>query len=245
VSISHSLERAVKWHLWESPEVSEPRHSFDEAFFPSLDAYEKDPWEIGVPAPDLYQIPSESAVLVDLSIVMLAMDSKKVGRIGSRSLQAEYILSEAKNRRVRGFITPFLVSKLWAHLTEIYWERAYEHEPIVGAFPRYSNSIEAISKRLEGFCGGALEILHTLPMDMPVAIALAKETPVNPEQALTLAAMQRVSGPDFCVASADPAYAVLAQAKFCKLYTPSDIDASDVGIREEERLGLSVESLAL
>ena len=221
-SISHSLDRAIHWYLWESPEKMKPRRAFEEALFPRLDIPDKAPLLLPPGMPSLDEIKPGSAVLIDSSIVLLAMDSRRLGYVAPRSSQSESLLYAAKNRDIRGFITPFIIDDLWMGLSAAFQQKELGAAPR-GVIPTWSNSVEDMTRRLQAFCGADIETLPVIASDLENALQLAKKAPVDAKIALSLAAMHRAVGPDFAFATANPKY-VTAGAKLGGVFVPSDLD---------------------
>jgi hypothetical protein len=220
-SISHTLDRAIQWYLWQSPDKLEPRRAFDEAFNPRLDIPVKTLVALPSGIPSLYDIRPGSSVLIDSSIVMLAVDSKRVGYFLPRSAQCEYLVMEAKNGRIQGYITPLIMADLWRALCDAFTLKV--EEPPVGSLPGSDFAIDDMSRRLQAFCGGAIKTLPILPTDIDKALRLAKQAPIPAEVALSLAAMHRAVGPAFLFATANPDSAEAAAA-LGGIHVPTDLD---------------------
>jgi hypothetical protein len=221
-SISHSLDRAIHWYLWESPEKMKPRRSFEEAFCPRLDIPVKAKVALPPELPDLRAIKPGSPVLIDSSVIFLAMDSRRLGYASSRSTQCENLLFDAKNGVIRGFITPFIVEDLWTTLSYGLQHKDTGSAP-QGAFPTSASLVNDLCRRLQAFCGTNVENLPVISTDLEKALELARETPIEAKVALSLAAMHRAVGPDFAFATANPESAV-AGASPGGVFVPSDLD---------------------
>jgi hypothetical protein len=221
-SISHALNRAIRWYLWESPEKSQPRREFGEAFYPRLDIPEKERLVLPSGHPDLGKIKPGSPVLIDSSIVMLAMDSRSLGYVSPRSAQCEGLVYDAKNKSIRGFVTPFIMEDLWTALRAAFQKKEVGTPPR-GALPTWSNSIDDICRRLQAFSGADIETLPVIASDLEKALQLAKDARIDAKMAFSLAAMHRAVGPDFAFATANPEH-ITAGASVARLYVPSDLD---------------------
>ncbi len=221
-TISHSLNRAIRWYLWESPEKSQPRRDFAEAFYPRLDIPEKDNVVLPSGHPDLGQIKSGSPVLIDSSIVMLAMDSRRLGYGVPRSTQCEGLVYDAKNKTIRGFVTPFIMEDLWTALRSAF-QKKEAGTPPRGALPNWPNSIDDICRRLQAFSAADIETLPVIASDLEKALQLAKDARIDAKVAFSLAAMHRTVGSDFAFATANPEH-LKAGAAVAKVFVPSDLD---------------------
>jgi hypothetical protein len=197
-----------------------PRRDLEEAFFPRLDIPEKPCPVLPEGLPSLREIKPGSAVLIDASIVMLAMDSRRLGYVTPRSTQCENLIFDAKNRNIRGFITPFIIDDVWKALHSALQRKDYARDT-GGDLPYWAHSINDLCRRLQALCGAAIETLPAIASDLEKALQLAKETPLGSKVALSLAAMHRAVGPEFAFATADPDS---AGSGLAGVFVPTDLD---------------------